>query len=860
MTVSSEHGTWGHAPREGARGFAQGPGATRASPVIGLDWGSSRLRAYRIDAGGRVLERRAGDHGAIGLSGGEFDAVLVRTVGDWAAADGAARLIACGMVGARGGWAEAPYVDLPAGVSAIRERVVEVPTSLGRPLAIVGGLRTGEPDVLRGEETQALGCGVTDAVLCMPGTHSKWLRIRAGTVESFATWLTGELFELLGAHGSLAKAFGAPRAPVARRPRLDWRASTRRPSRPGCSPPANPTGSTSCSCFARGSSGRAHPAHSSARACRGGCWAANCARRFGGSRTPAATHRSCSWPSRGWPRCTGARWRSWSTVAAMPGTSSAPTPTAPRAGCTGSPMASEAPRRGSAQQPFDVSSSAAASTARASRATSAGRGLSVLLCENDDLAAHTSASSTKLIHGGLRYLEYYEFGLVRKSLQSARCCCGRRPHIIWPLRFVMPHDASMRPQWMIRAGLFLYDHLARRELLPASQAVDLRRHPAGEPLRGFGRGFIYSDGWVDDARLVVLNALDAHERGAAVLTRWRSASMRRRGADAGRLRDCTAPTRRDARTSTRVRWSTRPARGRPSSWPARSAASARRCATSRAATSSCLRCSRTVRVHLPEPGQADHLCDSVRGPLHADRHHRRGIRRQPGAGRDRRERDRLPVRERLPLLRHPVGPSDVVWSYSGVRPLLDDDSGPASAVTRDYSVELDVDGAPLLTVFGGKITTYRKLAEEAVDRLLGPLAARAPAWTAGSGRGGPPHLPGGDMPDADFERFATELAARVRWMPPVTVRRLARGYGTRVSRVLGDARAAGDLGREVAPGLHEAELAYLMEHEWACDAQDVLWRRTKLGLHLSADERRSVADWFEALARPSPRAPEPART
>ena len=214
MTVSSEHGTWGHAPREGARGFAQGPGATRALPVIGLDWGSSRLRAYRIDAGGRVLERRAGDHGAIGLSGGEFDAVLVRTVGDWAAADGAARLIACGMVGARGGWAEAPYVDLPAGVSAIRERVVEVPTSLGRPLAIVGGLRTGEPDVLRGEETQALGCGVTDAVLCMPGTHSKWLRIRSGTVESFATWLTGELFELLGAHGSLAKAFGAPCAQV----------------------------------------------------------------------------------------------------------------------------------------------------------------------------------------------------------------------------------------------------------------------------------------------------------------------------------------------------------------------------------------------------------------------------------------------------------------------------------------------------------------------------------------------------------------------------------------------------------------------------------------------------------------------
>jgi 2-dehydro-3-deoxygalactonokinase len=178
--------------------------------VIGLDWGSSRLRAYLIDPGGRVLQRRSSDRGAIGLTGPEFDAVLRATVGDWAAADPRARLVACGMVGARGGWVEAGYVDLPAGVDAIRGRLAYVGTSLGMQLAIVAGLRTAEPDVIRGEETQALGVGLADGVLCMPGTHSKWLRIRAGTIESFRTWFTGELFELLGGHGSLAKAMGPP--------------------------------------------------------------------------------------------------------------------------------------------------------------------------------------------------------------------------------------------------------------------------------------------------------------------------------------------------------------------------------------------------------------------------------------------------------------------------------------------------------------------------------------------------------------------------------------------------------------------------------------------------------------------------
>jgi glycerol-3-phosphate dehydrogenase len=520
-------------------------------------------------------------------------------------------------------------------------------------------------------------------------------------------------------------------------------------------------------------------------------------------------------------------------------------------------MASEAPRRGSAQQPFDVAIVGGGVNGAGIARDAAGRGLSVLLCERDDLAQHTSSSSTKLIHGGLRYLEYYEFGLVRKSLQEREVLLRAAPHIIWPLRFVMPHDASMRPQWMIRAGLFLYDHLARRELLPASQVVDLRSHPAGEPLRPvFGRGFMYSDGWVDDARLVVLNALDAHERGAAVATRTRCAHAAR--VDSGSSRLWRLDLAADSGAATVHARALVNAAG---PWAAEFLSGA-------LGLHSVRRLRHVKGSHIVVPAMFTHPYAYIfQNP------DKRIIFAIPFEGRFTLigttdvEFDGNPARVAIDenetaylcesasrYFRHPVAPADVVWSYSGVRPLLDDDSGPASAVTRDYSVELDVDGAPLLTVFGGKITTYRKLAEEAIDRLLEQLGAHAPAWTAGSGRGGPPHLPGGDMPDADFERFAAELAARVHWMAPATVRRLARAYGTRVSQVLGDARAAGDLGREVAPGLHEAELDYLVEREWACDAQDVLWRRSKLGLHLSADERRSVADWFEARAHLSPRA------
>ena len=487
----------------------------------------------------------------------------------------------------------------------------------------------------------------------------------------------------------------------------------------------------------------------------------------------------------------------------------------------------------------------------------AGRGVKVVLCEKDDLASHTSSSSTKLIHGGLRYLEYYEFALVRKALAEREVLLKSAPHIMWPLRFVMPHDPSMRPVWMVRAGLFLYDHLARREVLPGSRTVDLRRHVAGAPLKKeFRKGFVYSDGWVDDARLVVLNAVDAAERGATVLTRWA----------------CTDAKRH----AKQWRVNLRSASGLEHSLTAR------------------------VLVNAAGPWAAQFLADCVHAPK------AQTLRLVKGShivvkklfdhshayifqNADKRITFAIPYEGEFTLIgttdieyAGPIGaphidpaeveylceqasryfvravlPADVVWAYSGVRPLLDDESGDPSAVTRDYALELDTSAAPLLSVWGGKITTFRKLAEEAADLLAEPLAQPmashpAPAlgaWTAGA------FLPGGDRgawigkakrPDSDFARFVQALCARYPLLPPMLLLRLARGYGARIDAVLGpNVSNSASLGAQVAPGLFEAELHHLHRKEWARNADDVLWRRTKLGLHLNATQRAAVADWCQ---------------
>jgi glycerol-3-phosphate dehydrogenase len=478
----------------------------------------------------------------------------------------------------------------------------------------------------------------------------------------------------------------------------------------------------------------------------------------------------------------------------------------------------------------------------------AGRGLKVVLCEKDDLAQATSSSSTKLIHGGLRYLEYNEFALVRKALAEREVLLRSAPHIMWPLRFVMPHDPSMRPVWMIRAGLFLYDHLARREVLPGSRTVDLRRHEAGAALQPrYVKGFVYSDGWVDDARLVVLNAIDAAERGATVLTRWRCMDAQR-GAGEWRVTLDNAAGERHALTARALVNAAGP-------WAAQFLGDHAHVPRAKS-----LRLVKGSHIVVPKLFDHDHAYIfqnpdkriifaipyehdfTLIGTTDVEHHGAIGA-----AEIDPAEMHYL-CEQASRYFAKSVAPQDIVWTYSGVRPLLDDESGDPSAITRDYELELDKAQAALLTVWGGKITTFRRLAEEAADLLMQPLhidASRG-AWTRGA------FLPGGDLnkwigparrPDADFERFEQVVRLRFPQLGAPLLHRLARAYGARIERVIGNVDAPGD---EVAPGLFEFELRYLHDHEWARSADDVLWRRSKLGLHYSAEERAAVAAWCVA--------------
>jgi glycerol-3-phosphate dehydrogenase len=482
----------------------------------------------------------------------------------------------------------------------------------------------------------------------------------------------------------------------------------------------------------------------------------------------------------------------------------------------------------------------------------AGRGWRVVLVEQDDLAAHTSSASSKLIHGGLRYLEYYEFLMVRKSLLEREVLLRSAPHIIRPMRFVMPHEPSMRPVWLMRLGLLLYDHLARREVLPGSEAVNLRRSPVGEALQErYTRGFIYSDGWVDDARLVVLNALDAQDRGAQIHTRTRCVSAQRsaegwtailQGAD-GRQRSLVARVLVNAAgpwAESFLRGVARPDHGE----------------------TLVTRHQRLVKgshIVVPRCFEHDHAYvfqDPHKRIIFAIPYEDRftligttdsefsGDPASPSVGED--ETAYL-CEQASHYFKRSLKPADVVWSFSGVRPLFGDTVGALSAITRDYLLESDTGAAPLLSVWGGKITTYRKLAEEAADEIGRVLEDARAAWTENAS------LPGGDLrawigapqrPDIDIERFIEAVCSRYGWLDPVLARRLARAYGSRIDRVLGDATRCADLGEEVAPGLFEAELRYLRREEWALAAADVLWRRTKRGLHYSEAERQQVADWM----------------
>ena len=474
----------------------------------------------------------------------------------------------------------------------------------------------------------------------------------------------------------------------------------------------------------------------------------------------------------------------------------------------------------------------------------AGRGLSVALCEQGDLAGATSSASSKLIHGGLRYLEHYEFRLVREALQERERLLALAPHIIWPLEFVLPHQGGLRPAWLVRLGLFLYDHLARRRRLPPTRSVRLGRDPVGAPLRpGFGRGFVYADCWVEDSRLVVLNARDAADRGARILPRTRLAAAAREG----QLWRCDLAGPGGAAETVRARAVVNAA----GPWVGdvlRQALGQNGAKQARLVKGSHIilprlhdgdwayilqNTDRRIVFVIPYEGDFS-LVGTTDIAFEGDPAH---VAISPA------ETDYLcAIVNRY--FRKQVGPGDVVRSYSGVRPLYDDETENASAVTRDYVLELDApgDGGALLSVFGGKITTYRRLAEHAMEKLAAVLPC-GPAWT------GAAPLPGGDMPGADFDRFAAGFAAAHPFLPAALAHRLARAYGTCAAAVLGGATSLEAMGRDYGGGLRQCEVDYLVAREWAQTADDILWRRSKLGLHVPPGTAAAIDMALQAAPR-----------
>lgn len=463
----------------------------------------------------------------------------------------------------------------------------------------------------------------------------------------------------------------------------------------------------------------------------------------------------------------------------------------------------------------------------------AGRGLSVRLVEQHDLASGTSSASTKLIHGGLRYLELYEFRLVHEALAERELLLAAAPHIIWPLKFVLPYEKGLRPVWMLRLGLFLYDHLARRKRLEGSHMVSLKGDALGAPLRDiYSVGFTYADCWVDDSRLVVLNALDAKERGATISVGTKLIEAKRE--DAHWVATLEGGARFEARALVNAAgpWVSQVIEGAlhvPSRKHVR-----------------LVKGSHIVTRKLYE-GEHAYILQNPDGRIVFAIPYERdftliGTTDIPYSGAPGAveigdaEIDYL-LDSANHFLRKPIVRSDIAWSYSGLRPLYDDGALDASVVTRDYAFDLDApDGAaPVLSIFGGKITTARRLAEHAMDELGRFLPAHGAAWTQGAA------FPGGDI---EFDAYLAYLKAEKPFLGDALALRLARAYGSRAERFLKHARAMADLGRDFGGGFTEAELRYLVDNEWARRADDVLWRRSKLGLHMTAQEQGALHEFL----------------
>ena len=469
-----------------------------------------------------------------------------------------------------------------------------------------------------------------------------------------------------------------------------------------------------------------------------------------------------------------------------------------------------------------------------------GRGLSVGLAEKGDLGGATSSGSTKLIHGGLRYLEHYEFGLVRKSLVEREVLWRIAPHVIYPRRFVLPHHRGFRPKWLLRLGLFIYDHLGGRRELPGSRSVSFDSDIVGEPLRPeFRAGFEYSDCWVDDARLVILNAKDAQARGAKILVRHEVISAE---AENGKWRIRTRDINQQEQE-----FHARVLVNATGPWLASLSSAAikgsqpREMRLIRGSHIVVPRCYAHDRSYILQ--QADgrivfvipfEETFTLIGTTDAE---------QAGPLEDVRISDdevRYLCDAVNGYFKSPIVESDIVWSYSAVRPLLDDGRSDAKAITRDYQILTESDDArpPLISILGGKITTYRKLAEDVLDEVARFSEMSRRSWTALE------PLPGGDFAHDQFDEEVKALKSDYPYLTDRHATRLTRLYGTLARKILGDAQSLDELGVLFGSNLYEAEVRYLIEHEWARTAEDILWRRTKEGLRFSARERQALEQYL----------------
>jgi glycerol-3-phosphate dehydrogenase len=457
----------------------------------------------------------------------------------------------------------------------------------------------------------------------------------------------------------------------------------------------------------------------------------------------------------------------------------------------------------------------------------AGRGLRVALCEQDDLASGTSCKSSKLIHGGLRYLEYHEFGLVRKALREREILLRKAPHIIKPLQFVMPYASQLRPAWLIHCGLFLYDHLAKRQQLPASHRINLKNHVAGKPLKThYKTGFTYYDCLADDARLVILNAMQAKQFGAQIFTRTQFVS-------ADRQDDHWQVTIKNVRDDTTQTLQARVLVNAAGPWAENVLIENLHSPTTDHLT--LVKGSHIVTPKLYQGNHAYLLQNTDKRVVFVIPFHEHysliGTTDLPYQGNP---KDAVISEQEINYLcavvnqyfQQPITTKDIIWTYSGVRPLKASDAKNLSTISRDYSLELDQSSAqaPLLNIFGGKLTTYRQLSEQALKILQPYFSNMGPDWTAKQA------LPGGDINTNNFADFILQLQSQYSWLPQQLLNHYANNYGTKVHQLLQNAENISDLGKDYGGGLYQIEIDYLKANEWAETMEDILWRRTKFGL------------------------------